>query len=261
MQEMLRQLHCIGELQRHLLPRHLPQRDGWQIAVHYQVGKWPGGDYYDFIPLPDGRLSLLIADASDQGAPSTALIAMMRVVLHACPLSTGEEKLPFCPVRHPVLQPPHILFGHLNKVLAENSLEEQYVTAFCGVLDPIDGSFYYSNAGHPLPRHWNAAAGCVEPVSGASGLALGMEASSSYHRKWAELAPGDLLVLYSDGLTAAINADGQSFGTERLDKALKAVADQGAEQVKEHILAELDAFLDDQDPVDDVTLLVVERER
>src|SRR5262245_25912974 len=113
MQELLRQFQTLGALQRHLLPRDMPELPGWQLAVHYAVGRWPGGDYYDFLPLPDGRLLVLIADASDQGAPSAALVAMTRVMLHSCPLSSGAERLPFCPFSQPVLQPPHILLGHL----------------------------------------------------------------------------------------------------------------------------------------------------
>src|SRR5215471_791225 len=109
MHEMSRQLRAIADLQRRLLPRELPQPSGWQLAAHYKVGCWPGGDFYDLIPLPDGRLMVFVADASDQGAPSSALVVMTRVVLHSCPLSSGVEQVPFCPLRDPVIQPPHIL--------------------------------------------------------------------------------------------------------------------------------------------------------
>jgi serine phosphatase RsbU (regulator of sigma subunit) len=170
MQEMIRQLHTIRDWQRHLLPRHLPHAAGWNLAAHYASGPWPGGDYYDFLTLPDGRVLLLVADASDQGAPAAALMAMVRVVLHSCPLSSGVERLPFCPLRAPGMPPPHVLLGHLNRILAENSLEEQFLTTFCGVLDPADGNFHYANAGHPFPRLWRADAGIVEPLRDAVGL-------------------------------------------------------------------------------------------
>jgi serine phosphatase RsbU (regulator of sigma subunit) len=91
---MTRQLRAIGDLQRRLLPREVPQPTGWRVAAHYVVGRWPGGDYYDFITLPDGRLLLLVADASDEGAVSSALVAMTRVVLHSSPLlaATGSTR-------------------------------------------------------------------------------------------------------------------------------------------------------------------------
>src|SRR5262249_47295928 len=139
--------------------------------------------------------------ASDQGAPSAALVAMTRVVLHSCPLSSCVERLPFCPIQEPVLQPPHILLGHLNRVLFENTLEDQFMTAFCAVLDPAEGNFHYGNAGHPSPRWWHAAAGEVEALREACGLPLGMEPHAAYHHKRVVLGPGDVVVLYSDGLT------------------------------------------------------------
>jgi sigma-B regulation protein RsbU (phosphoserine phosphatase) len=261
MQEMLRQLRAIGDLQRCLLPRELPQPSGWRLAAHYIVGRWPGGDYYDFITLPDGRLLLLVADASDDGAPSAALVAMTRVVLHSCPLSSGVEQLPFCPLRDPVIQPPHILLGHLNRVLADNSLEEQFMSAFCGVLEPIDGLLHYTNAGHPSPRWWRTAERTIEPLREASGLPLGMDRSASYHHKRIEIARGDLLVLYSDGLTTAMNGQGQWFGSDRLDEAIRQNAREGAGAVKGAVLASLDEFLEGDDPEDDVSLVVMERMR
>jgi sigma-B regulation protein RsbU (phosphoserine phosphatase) len=259
MQEMLRQMETLGALQRHLLPRKLPQPVGWHLAAHYTVGLWPGGDYYDLLPLPDGRLLLVVADASDQGAPSAALVAMTRVILRSCPLSSGIEQLPFCPFREPVLQPPHILLGHLNRVLAENSLQEQFLTLFCGVLDTVDGNFHYANAGHPAPRWWRAAPRTVEPIRDAAGLPLGVDRHGTYHHKRIEIEPGDLVVFYTDGLTAALNEMGQTFDCRRLDEAVCGAAGDGAEAVKTAVVARLAEFLDGQHPQDDVALLVVER--
>jgi sigma-B regulation protein RsbU (phosphoserine phosphatase) len=257
---MLRQVRAIGELQRHLLPRAVPDLPGWQVAVHYEVGSWPGGDYYDFLPLPDGRLLLLIADGSDQGAPAVALTAMMRVLLHSCPLSSGTERLPFCPMREPIIQPPHILLGHLNRALAENSLEEQFVTAFCGVLDPVDGNFHYANATHPVPRWWRAGQRVVEPLPDTTGLPLGVDGHASYHHKRVQFDPGDVLVLYSDGLLAALNDEGRMFGCERLDAALRRSAGEGPEGVKAAVVGDFRDFLLGREPQDDVTLVVVHRE-
>jgi sigma-B regulation protein RsbU (phosphoserine phosphatase) len=259
MQKMLRQLHALGDLQRRLLPREVPQPEGWCLAAHYAVGRWPGGDYYDFLTLPDGRLLLFVADASDQGAPSAALVAMTRVVLHSCPLSSGVERLPFCPIHEPVLQPPHILLGHLNRVLAENSLEDQFMTAFCGLLDPIEGNFHYANAGHPSPRWWHASSGEVDTLREACGLPLGLEPHAAYHHKRVVLAPGDVLVLYNDGLTAALNSRGQMFGCDRLDAILRQSTQEGARGVKAALVESLEDFLDGAATEDDVTLLVVER--
>jgi sigma-B regulation protein RsbU (phosphoserine phosphatase) len=259
MSELQRQLQSIGELQRHLLPRQIPQPQSWHIAAHYAVGRWPGGDYYDFLRLPDGRILLLVADASDQGAPSAALVAVTRSVLHSCPLSSGTERLPFCPFSEPLIQPPHILLGHLNRVLVENSLEEQFLTAFCGVLNPLDGTFHYANAGHPAPRWWRASSRAVESLRDAAGLPLGVDPKASYHHKRIEIEPGDVVLLYSDGLTAALNPHGEMFGCGRLDDALREAAIDGAEAVKSAVLAQLGHFLGEREPEDDVTLVILER--
>jgi phosphoserine phosphatase RsbU/P len=259
MRERDRQLRTIGELQRHFLPRALPSPAGWRLAAHYALGPWPGGDYYDFLSFPDGRVLIAVADASDQGGPAAALVAMVRVLLHSCPQSSGVDRLPFCPLAGPALQPPHVLLSHLNRVLVENSLEEQFLTAFCGVLQPGDGKFHYANAGHPAPRWWHAASRTVEPLRDAVGLPLGLDSKAVYHHKRIEIEPGDLLVLYSDGLTATSNRHTQMFGCQRLDEALRDAAPRGASAVKAAILERFEDFLVGGEPQDDVTLIVIER--
>ncbi len=260
MQESKRQLQRIGELQRHFLPRHLPRPAGWRLAGYYGVGHSPGGNYYDIFQLPDGQLFLLIADASDQGAPAVALVAMLRVVLHSCPLSSGVERVPFCPVHDPMQRPPHLVLGHLNQVLAENTLEEQYMTAFCGILHPAGGEFHYANAGHIPPRWWHASSRTIEPIRDACGLSLGLDRHAAYHHKRILLEPGDLLVLCSVGLTTAENGRGEIFSGDRLDDLVRDAAGQGADAVKTHVLAELEDFLAGHETQCDITLLVVERE-
>jgi phosphoserine phosphatase RsbU/P len=258
---MRRQLFTLGQLHQHLLPREAPQRQGWRIAVHHAAGVWPGSDYYDFLPVPDGRLLFVIADASDQGAASAALAIMVRMLLHSCPLSSGVERVPFCPFSLPAPQPPHIVLEHLNRVLAENKLEEQFMTAFCGVLDPADGSCLYANAGHPYPRWWRAAHRRVEAVRGVAGPPLGTDRQTSYQPQAIQLEPGDLLVLSSDGLTATLNEGGQMFGSGRLDDALREAAPEGAEAVKLAVLAELEDFRTGHDNRDEITLVVLERQQ
>ena len=259
MPELQRQLFLLRDLKRHLLPRKLPQLDGWDVAIHHAPGVWPGGDYYDFLPLPDGRVVMFLAGASDQGAPSTALAAMVRVVMHSCPLSSGTERLPFCPLHEAIVQPPHILLGHLNRVLVENSLEEQFLTAICGVLDPVDGNFHFANAGHPLPLWWHATRNTVEPVFDSVGLPLGIDYRASYHHRRIQLQPHDLLVFYTDGLAAAQDGLGRSFGRGRIEDAIKKSAASGAESVIASVTAALTEFIPGNTAPDDVTLLVIHR--
>jgi sigma-B regulation protein RsbU (phosphoserine phosphatase) len=141
----------------------------------------------------------------------------------------------------------------------ENSLEEQYLSAFCGVLDPLDGTFHFANAGHPYPRWWRRRTRRVEPVRDAGGQPLGVDAQAAYHHRRIELEPGDVLVFYTDGVTAALNEQGQWFTCELLDEAIRQAADHGAEAVKDRIVTALDQFQGISGLTDDVTLLVVER--
>jgi sigma-B regulation protein RsbU (phosphoserine phosphatase) len=224
------------------------------------VSPWPGGDYYDFLLLPDGRLVFLIADASGHGGPSAVLVAMARVVIHSCPLSSGAERVPFCPFRQPLVHPPSVTLGHLNRVLAENSLEEQFMTAFLGILDPVKGQLGYSNAGHPPPRWWRASRRSVEALPDVAGVVLGVDPHASYLNAYVGIEPGDIVVGYSDGLTEAQGKDGGCFGVERLDQAIREFASDGAEELKAGILARLNQFMNGRQPHDDVTLLILERE-
>ena len=257
MDNLLQDIQTIGAIQRHLLPRDIPRPAGWQVAVHYQTGQWPGGDYYDFLPLRDGRIVFLMADASDQGGPAAALVAMVRVFMHSCPLTSGHEQSSFCPLQGDVVQTPHIILGNLNGIVVENSLEEQSMSAFCGVLSPLEGTLHFANAGHPSPRWWHARSRTVEALRYAVGLPLGLDHQATYHHKRIQIEPGDVLLFYTSGVSTARSHGRDAFGLERLDAALKHFARDGAEAVKNGILARLEDFLGKGPPEDDVTLVVM----
>jgi sigma-B regulation protein RsbU (phosphoserine phosphatase) len=211
--------------------------------------------------LPDDRLLFLVADASDQGAASTALALMVRVVLHSCPLSSGARRVPFCPFPTPAQQPPHILLGHLGRILAENKLPDQFMTAFCGILNPADGRFQFANAGHPYPRWWRASQGIVEAVQTGVGPPLGADCHAFYQPHAISLEPGDLLVLYSDSLTAVLNGNRRMSIQTLLDDALREAAPRGADSVKAAVLGRLDDFLAGEAYADEITLMIIERQR
>jgi sigma-B regulation protein RsbU (phosphoserine phosphatase) len=260
MEHLLQDMRTIGAMQKQLLPRNLPQPIGWEVAVHYQVGQWPSGDYYDFLPLADGRIVFLMADASDQGGPAAALIAMLRVSMHSCPLTSGQEQSPFCPLHGEVVQTPHIVLGNLNRIVFENTLDEQSMSAFCGILNPLEGDLHFANAGHPSPRWWHARSRTVEVLRYAVGLPLGLDYQATYHHKRIQMEPGDVLLFYTSGVSAARSRGREVFGLGRLDAALKQFAGAGAAAVKNGILARLEDALGKRPPEDDVTLVVMKME-
>jgi sigma-B regulation protein RsbU (phosphoserine phosphatase) len=241
------------------MPREVPQLRGWRLAIRHTPGAWKGSDFYDFLSLPDGRLMLMLAGGSAQGAPATALAAVLRVTLHSCPLSSGRERLPFCPCQEPALQPPHVLLGHVNQVLAENSLEEQYLTAFCALLEPASETFLYANAGHPWPRVWRATARTVEPLTGPADLPLGLHHTTTYHKRRLELDSGDLLLLASEEIIAARSPWDEAFGAGALDEAMSSAAADGPDAVVDAVMNDLMQFVGRRRPSGDLTMVAVQK--
>jgi phosphoserine phosphatase RsbU/P len=253
------EMQTLANLQLRLLPRDVPRPAGWQIAAYCMAGACPGGNYYDFWPLPDRRMGLFVADASGRGGTAVVMVAQVRLILHSCPLSSGTGRLPFCPVDARMVQPPQLILGHLNHVLRENSLEGTFLTAFYGLLDTASGVLEYANAGHPAPRLWQASTGRVGPLPDVTGPRLGVGLADVDLRCRVTLEQGDVLVCFTNGLTEARNGQGQAFGLDRLDAAILEGAVKGAEEVKHLVLASLDRFLAEEEPQDDVTIVVVER--
>jgi sigma-B regulation protein RsbU (phosphoserine phosphatase) len=253
------QFREIAELQRHLLPRDLPQLPGWRFAVHYSIGPQPSGDYYDFLRLPDGRLVFVVADASGHGGLAAVMMTLLRVTLHTCPLTSGCDRAPFCPLLGAPVQPPYIVLGHVNRVLHENSLDGQFMTAFYAALDPANGIVQFASAGHPTPRWWRRATGRVVSFPDVNGLPLGLERDVTYQQACATIEPGDLLACYTDGLIEAMNGSGELFGLERLDAAIRDSAGRDAEDVKTGVLDRLDKFLAGNSALDDITLVLLQR--
>jgi phosphoserine phosphatase RsbU/P len=236
------------------------------------------------LPLPGGQLLFLLGDASGHGGPAAVMMALTRMMLHSCPLISGVNRQPFCPLHQVAVQPPGVLLGHLNRILIENTLEEQFMTALCGTLDLTGGALRFANAGHPPPRWWRAATGQVGPLPDIGGLPLGIDPQAAYLEASIGIGPGDVIVAYTDGLTeasplrprarirrdsgarrrptriaAAMNRRREAFGHERLDAALASAAARGAAAVKEGVVEALTSFLDGGLCQDDTTFVVIQR--
>jgi sigma-B regulation protein RsbU (phosphoserine phosphatase) len=257
-QEMQR----IAALQHRLMPRQTPSFKGWDIAVSYLVNHSPGGDYYDFFPLADDRrLALVVADASGHGGAAAITVAQVRTLLHSCPLTCGRAFSPFCPVKGCASPQPGEILAHLSRLLEENTLSDHFMTAYYGVLALDTGTFLHANAGHPPPRWWRAALDTVEVVSDCAGPPLGIGLADTYSQARIRLDPGDLLVLFTDGLVEARSPRHGAFGITRLDTAIREGAADGAEAVKCKAMDSLQKFLAGEPCEDDVTLVVVGRAR
>jgi sigma-B regulation protein RsbU (phosphoserine phosphatase) len=241
-----RELQVVGEIQRSLLPSTLPRIERLEMAAHYETSARAGGDYYDFFPLDNGEWGMFIADVSGHGTPAAVLMAITHAIAHSRP---GSHK------------PPATLLSYLNDQLVRwYTSGGTFVTAFYAVFDPKERTLVYSAAGHNPPRL--VRNGSVRSIEGAGGLPLGIEGRQTYTEGSVQLAPGDLLVLYTDGITEAI-APGKSgepidlFGTERLDNVLLACGDSGPDACIRRIREAVAAFTANAPARDDRTLIAI----
>jgi sigma-B regulation protein RsbU (phosphoserine phosphatase) len=208
------ELKAAADIQRWLLPS-LPELDDIGIAASYRTARYSGGDYYDVGRLPDGRIGVLIADVSGKGAAAAVLMAMLRSIVHDEVDRTG-------------LIGPSALLDYADGRLRAMGLSEHsaFVTAFCGALDRVTGEFVYSCAGHNPPRLLNAHDRTIASLSGAATVPLGLlDTPHSHTEETTVVSPGDLLLLYTDGITEARSPAREFFGVERLDHVLRHLPD------------------------------------
>jgi len=232
----------IADLQHRLLPTAVPQISGLELAVHYRTVNRSGGDYYDFFPLPNGKLGVLIADVSGHGTPAAVLMAITHTLAHTFP--------------GPPTQPGAFL-AHLNAHLTGRytGTTGHFITAFYAVFDPSRGVMICANAGHPAPRI--ATGDSWRPLPNQQGLPLGVSPrNGSYPEQSIPFAPGDRLALFTDGIVEAADRTGEPFGFARLDAGLGS-SSTDPDAVVRGILRDLDDFADGAPVADDRTLVVV----
>jgi serine phosphatase RsbU (regulator of sigma subunit) len=244
-----RELQVARDVQTSLMPRGSPQVPGWEFAGQWQPAREVAGDYYDFIPGPSpDQLGLVIGDVTDKGMPAALFMALTRSTVRAC-LSRGGS--------------PAASLTLANQLIAGDAVDGMFVTLCYVLLDLAAGSATFVNAGHNPPLIYRAATGEWETVR-RTGIALGILPDSPYTSRALTLAPGDFLLLYTDGVTDALNLAGEAFGVERLCAALAAHMQTYAAPTAPSLLTALELALDDftgaAAPFDDLTLLIARRQ-
>jgi serine phosphatase RsbU (regulator of sigma subunit) len=242
----------IAEIQRSLLPLNLPAIQGLEIATSYATFDRAGGDLYDFVPMgnepgtgkpePAGPWGILVADASGHGPAAAVLTAIVNALLRSYP-------------RKP-LGPAEVV-GHLNRHLAAKSLEGSFVTAFFGIYDPPTRKLIYALAGHDPPlRKCAQQAGAIERLKEVDGLPLGVLDDTDFGEHTVELAPGDALFVFTDGITEASGPSGGQFGVKGIQASL-AGSVNSAKDVIDKVLAGLHAHEAGTRPHDDQTMVAL----
>ncbi len=236
---MARDLEQAAEIQRGSLPGGAPKVAGVDLAGYNAACRTVGGDYYDFFTYPNGRVAMVLGDVSGKGMPAS----LMMMGLQARVQVLADEPRDLAAV-----------INRLNKITCQNCPSNRFITFFICVLDPAAGDLAYCNAGHNPPVIVRANGG-VENLDGG-GPPLGILSIANYSEYRAKLEPGDVLAIYSDGVTEANNAKEEEFGDERFAAVLAANRQKSAAEIVAAVNQALTEFAAGSPPADDITLIV-----
>jgi serine phosphatase RsbU (regulator of sigma subunit) len=238
-----RELALASEIQQRFQPTAPPHITGYELQgisfPCYEIG----GDYYDFIEREDGRLVIALGDVSGKGTAAALLMSSLHAAIHA--QSASHDSLV-------------ATISAVNRYLADNIPANRFVTLFYAELDPDSGSLAFLNAGHnpPLIVH---AAGTVEQLA-SGGLPLGIKPDAEYREGRTQLQPGDVLCIYSDGVTEAVSPTGEEFGPTRLYEVVSRNVEASAAGIRDRIESSLTKFAQGTSAADDITLVIVKRQ-
>ncbi|CAN5127063.1 hypothetical protein BH24ACT12_BH24ACT12_24290 [soil metagenome] len=239
-QRFEQELEVARLIQQNFLPKRLPDLPGWEVAALYRPAREVGGDFYDVIPLPDGQVGFVVGDVNEKGVPAALVMAATRSVLRA-----SAQRL----------VDPGAVLERVNEHLCPDMPAKMFVTCLYGVLEPATGRFRFANAGHDLP-YVKTAGGSVELR--ARGMPLGLMTGMAYEEKETVLAPGDSLLLHSDGVVEAHDPDGAMFGFPRLKEAVARYP--GGGELITLVLTDLRAHTGpDAEQEDDITMVTLAR--
>jgi sigma-B regulation protein RsbU (phosphoserine phosphatase) len=237
-----REQQVASEIQQRFLPATAPQISGYELQgisfPCYEIG----GDYYDFIQREDGKLVVALGDVSGKGTAAALLMSSLHAAVHA-QADTHDSLVK--------------TIGAVNKYLVESIPPNRFVTLFYAELDPKNGALAFLNAGHnpPLIVH---AGGTMEQLA-AGGLPLGIMSDADFREGRTQLHPGDVLVIYSDGVSEAFNPSGEEFGPTRLYEVVARNLDASAGGIRDRIESALTKFCQGTPAADDITLVIVKR--
>ncbi len=234
------ELHLARRIQQASLPESVPVLEGWQIFPRYRPAREVGGDFFDFLGLEDGRLGVVVGDATGKGVPAALVMSTTCGMLRAVAQS---------------LSSPGKVLERVNEALSARIPPNMFVTCFYAVLDPRSGRVRYANAGHDLP--YVRRGGDAEELR-ARGMPLGLMPGMSYEEKEIVLDAGDSALFYSDGLVEAHDPQREMFGFSRLQRLVAEYGEKGS--LVDLLLEELHSFVGEGwEQEDDITLLTLRR--
>jgi phosphoserine phosphatase RsbU/P len=244
-QRHVRDLELAHQVQASLLPQELPNVPGYDFFAEYESAREVGGDYYDFVPLPRQRLAVLLGDVAGKGVAAALVMVKFSVEARACLLNEPD---------------PAAAVGKLNAIMSRAALADKFVSLVLVVLDPATHTATLLNAGHPLPLLFRHATGSVEDAGSGEvrGPLIGIDVGSEYLSCQVQLQPGDRLVIFSDGITEAMDVKGRQFGAKRAGAAIGG-ADYSVRETGERLLQAVKQHASGCSQNDDITLVCLGR--
>lgn len=243
------ELTVARQIQMSMLPSTPPQVPGWQFATHFEAAHQVGGDFYDFLTLPGepGRWGIVIADVSDKGVPAAIFMALSRTTIRNIALR-GRA--------------PAEVLSWANRYIQEDSKSDMFLSAFYAELNVNTGQLIYANAGHNPPLLWRAAEERFYPLAASCPL-LGVLEEIEVNVTTLYLAPGDVLILYTDGISEALNPTFDEFGVSRLMATVQEMLEYSpavsADDIRTAIATNVQEFAGEAVQYDDVTLVIIKR--
>ena len=235
------------EIQQAILPRIFPpfpeNAHQLDIAASMNAAKDVGGDFYDFFRIDDDHIGFVIADVSGKGVPAAIFMAVSRTLIRA----TGIRGVN-----------PSECMTYSNNLLAKESVNCMFVTVFYGIYNITTGEVTYTNAGHN-PPYLLKADGSVRILPNSTNIAAGVMEDFQYSKETLQLEHGDMLLLYTDGVTEAINAEEKEYGEQRLEILLKNNTQADCQQSIDNVKADVKSFAEEAEQSDDITLLALKR--
>ena len=240
------ELQIAAEIQRNFLPETIPTTQGFEIAAKSIPAKEVGGDFFDVVPLEvipmdNTRTGLMIADVSGKGVPAALFMALSRIVVRVTAMWFKK---------------PSEVISFANPIIANNSKTGMFVTLFYGVIDNDTRTLTYVNAGHNPPIVLRKKTGEIEELD-LTGVAVGAVDDAEYTQEELQLSPGDVIVLYTDGITEAINDKEEMYDVPKLIETIRKNGDFSSQEIVDEIIRSVFAFTGSQPQFDDITLMVV----
>ena len=246
-ERMRRELALAAEVQQRLLPSCAPQGVAMEVSGFCEPARGVGGDYYDFIDFDNSQLGLAIADVAGKGMPAALLMSTVQATLRSLTARNGS------PANYELSS----VVSKLNRLLFNTTNGEHYVTFFYATFDQQTQRLTYVNAGHNPPLYLQSDSGSEFRQLTSGGLVAGAFEHTAYEQETVQMKPNDLLFLYTDGLTEALNEEGEEFGTSRIMETLKAIASLSADQIRDVVVRRVKEWCAGMSLYDDLTFVVM----